>query len=85
MECAWKNMWKILNRIKNFEYSILTAEILLPKSRNYECTNGAQTLAVWAFLIYCLFLGIINCPDRVVPKKQSDPDNYLRMKNYHSY
>lgn len=21
------------------------------KSRNYECTNGAQTLAVWAFLI----------------------------------
>ena len=20
------------------------------KSRNYECTNGAQTLAVWAFL-----------------------------------
>lgn len=22
---------------------------------------------------------------RVVPKKQSDPDNYLRMKNYHSY
>ena len=21
----------------------------IPKSRNYECTNGAQTLAVWAF------------------------------------
>ena len=84
MECAWKNMWKILNRIKNFEYSILTAEILYPKAETTNA-NGAQTLAVWAFLIYCLFLGIINCPDRVVPKKQSDPDNYLRMKNYHSY
>ena len=23
----------------------------IPKSRNYECTNGAQTLAVWLFLI----------------------------------
>lgn len=23
----------------------------IPKSRNYECTNGAQTLAVWPFLI----------------------------------
>ena len=22
---------------------------LIPKSRKYECTNGAQTLAVWAF------------------------------------
>ena len=32
VECAWKNMWKILNRIKNFEYSILTAEILYPKT-----------------------------------------------------
>ena len=21
----------------------------IPKSRKYECTNGAQTLAVWAF------------------------------------
>ena len=21
----------------------------ISKSRNYECTNGAQTLAVWAF------------------------------------
>ena len=21
----------------------------IPKSRNYECTNGAQTLVVWAF------------------------------------
>ena len=21
----------------------------MPKSRKYECTNGAQTLAVWAF------------------------------------
>ena len=47
--------------------------------------TAVVAVAVWAFLIYCLFLGIINCPDRVVPKKQSDPDNYLRMKNYHSY
>ena len=24
-------------------------ENFIPKSRNYECTNGAQTLVVWAF------------------------------------
>ena len=72
-----------LDKIEQIFY--INSGDFIPKSRNYECTNGAQTIAVWAFLIYCLFLGIINCPDRVVPKKQSDPDNYLRMKNYHSY
>lgn len=49
VECAWKNMWKILNRIKNFEYSILTAEILFPKA---ETTNVQMELKPLRFGLF---------------------------------
>ena len=49
VECAWKNMWKILNRIKNFEYSILTAEILYPKA---ETTNVQMELKPLRFELF---------------------------------
>ena len=49
VECAWKNMWKILNRIKNFEYSILTAEILYPKA---ETTNVQMELKPLRFGLF---------------------------------
>ena len=34
---------------KNNKYSIFNSGDFIPKSRKYECTNGAQTLVVWAF------------------------------------
>ena len=34
---------------KTNKYSIFNCGDFIPKSRKYECTNGAQTLAVWAF------------------------------------
>ena len=49
VECAWKNMWKILNRIKNFEYSILTAEILYPIA---ETTNVQMELKPLRFGLF---------------------------------
>ena len=34
---------------KTNKYSIFNCGDFIPKSRKYECTNGAQTLVVWAF------------------------------------
>ena len=34
---------------KTNKYSIFNSGDFIPKSRKYECTNGAQTLVVWAF------------------------------------
>ena len=34
---------------KTNKYSIFNSRDFIPKSRKYECTNGAQTLVVWAF------------------------------------
>ena len=51
VECAWKNMWKILNRIKNFEYSILTAEILYPKAETTNVQMELKPLWFGLFLI----------------------------------
>ena len=31
------------------KYSIFNSGDIIPKSRKYECTNGAQALVVWAF------------------------------------
>lgn len=36
-----------LDKIERIFY--LNSGGFIPKSRKYECTNGAQTLAVWAF------------------------------------
>ena len=36
-----------LDKIEQIFY--LNSGGFIPKSRKYECTNGAQTLAVWAF------------------------------------
>ena len=36
-----------LDKIERIFY--INSGDFIPKSRNYECTNGAQTLAVWAF------------------------------------
>ena len=43
-EKLYVRLYKKTNR-----YSIFNSGDFIPKSRNYECTNGAQTLAVWAF------------------------------------
>lgn len=34
---------------KTNRYSIFNSGDFIPKSIKYECTNGAQTLVVWAF------------------------------------
>jgi hypothetical protein len=34
---------------KTNKYSIFNSGDFIPKRRKYECTNGAQTLVVWAF------------------------------------
>ena len=34
---------------KNEQIFCINRRDFIPKSRKYECTNGAQTLAVWAF------------------------------------
>ena len=34
---------------KTNKYSIFNSRDFIPQSRKYECTNGAQTLVVWAF------------------------------------
>ena len=36
-----------LDKIKRIFY--INSGDFIPKSRKYECTNGAQTLEVWAF------------------------------------
>ena len=36
-----------LDKIERIFY--INSGDFIPKSRKYECTNGAQTLAVWAF------------------------------------
>lgn len=36
-----------LDKIERIFY--INSGDFIPKNRNYECTNGAQTLAVWAF------------------------------------
>ena len=34
---------------KTNRYSIFNSGDFIPKSKKYKCTNGAQTLVVWAF------------------------------------
>ena len=34
---------------KTNRHSAFNSGDFIPKSRKYECTNGAQTLVVWAF------------------------------------
>lgn len=36
-----------LDKIERIFY--INSGDFIPKNRNYECTNGVQTLAVWAF------------------------------------
>lgn len=38
-----------LDKIEQIFY--INSGDFIPKSRKYKCTNGAQTLVVWAFLI----------------------------------
>ena len=48
VESMWEKLYVRLDKKTN-RYSIFNSGDFIPKSRKYECTNGAQTLVVWAF------------------------------------
>ena len=47
VESMWEELQVTLDKNKQIFY--INSGDFIPKSRKYKCTNGAQTLVVWAF------------------------------------